>query len=145
MNLNPKVWGPHTWFFLDSVVLSLPNKLNYEQKNIYKNFFTSLQNILPCEACREHYKENLKKYPLTDEILSKKENMIKWLLNVHNNVRRDAKKIPISIKQYFEYYNKQYDDDYNKKKISKDCNFKYYISIIIILILLLIIFYKLKS
>jgi hypothetical protein len=144
MNLNPKVWGPHAWFFLDSIVLSLPNKLNYEQKTIYKNFFTSLQNVLPCEGCREHYKKNLKKYPLTDEILSKKENMIKWLLNVHNNVRRNAKKIPISIKQYFEYYDKNYDDNYNNKP-SKDCNFKYYISIIIILLLLLFIFYKLKS
>jgi hypothetical protein len=146
MNLNPKVWGPHGWFFIDSIVLSLPNKLNYEQKNIYKNFFTSLQDILPCEGCREHYKQNLIKYPLTEEVLSKKENMIKWLLNVHNNVRRDAKKIPISINQFFEYYNKQYDDDNNKKN-SKDCNFKYYISIIIILILILIIFiiYKFKS
>jgi hypothetical protein len=147
MNLNPKVWGPHGWFFLDSIMLSLPNKLNHEQKNIYKNFFTSLQDILPCEACREHYKQNLIKYPLTDVVLSKKENMIKWILNVHNNVRRDAKKIPISINQYFEYYNKHYDDNYNynNKKISKDCNFKYYISIIIILILILVIFYKFKS
>jgi hypothetical protein len=145
MNLNPKVWGPHGWFFIDSIVLSLPNKLSYEQKNIYKNFFTSLQDILPCEGCRKHYKQNLIKYPLTDTVLSTKENMIKWVLNVHNNVRRDANKIPISIKQYFEYYNKQYDDNYNNNKISKDCNFKYYISIIIILILILIIFYKFKS
>jgi hypothetical protein len=146
MNLNPKVWGPHAWFFIDSIVLSLPNKLTYEQKNIYKNFFTSLQDILPCEGCREHYKQNLIKYPLTDIVLSKKENMIKWILNVHNNVRRDAKKIPISVNQYFEYYNKQYDDNNNNNnKISKDCNFKYYISIIIILILILFIFYKFKS
>jgi hypothetical protein len=144
MNLNPKVWGPHGWFFIDSIMLSLPNKLNYEQKNIYKNFFTSLQDILPCEGCREHYKQNLIKYPLTDEVLSKKENMIKWILNVHNNVRRDAKKIPISINQFFEYYNKQYNDNNNNKN-SKDCNFKYYISIIIILILIIIIFYKFKS
>jgi hypothetical protein len=146
MNLNPKVWGPHGWFFIDSIMLSLPNKLNYEQKNIYKNFFTSLQDILPCEGCREHYKQNLIKYPLTDKVLSKKENMIKWILNVHNNVRRNAKQIPISINQYFEYYNKQYDDDNNNKN-SKDCNFKYYISIIIILILIIIIFifYKFKS
>jgi hypothetical protein len=144
MNLNPKVWGPHAWFFIDSIVLSLPNKLSYEQKNIYKNFFTSLQDILPCEGCREHYKQNLIKYPLTDVVLSKKENMVKWILNVHNNVRRDAKKIPISVNQYFEYYNKQYDDN-NKNKISKDCNFKYYISIILILILILFIFYKFKS
>lgn len=145
MNLNPTVWGPRGWFFIDSIVLSLPNKLNYEQKNIYKNFFTSLQDILPCEGCREHYKQNLIKYPLTDEVLSKKENMIKWILNVHNNVRRDAKKIPISINQYFEYYNKQYDDENNNNRNSKVCNFKYYISIIIILILIIFIVYKFKS
>jgi hypothetical protein len=147
MNLNPNVWGPHGWFFIDSIVLSLPDNLNYEQKIIYKNFFTSLQDVLPCAACREHYKQNLIKYPLTDTILSKKENMIKWILNIHNNVRtNDEKKLPISIKQFFEYYNKQYDENYNKKnKNKKECNFKYYISIIIILILILIIFYKFKS
>jgi hypothetical protein len=141
MNLNPKIWGPHTWFFLDSVVLSLPNKLNDEQKIIYKNFFSSLQYILPCEACREHYKKNLIKYPLTDDILSTKENMIKWILNVHNNVRKNAKKIPITIRNFFEYYNKSYDDN---KKTYKKCNLKYYIGIFIILILLFII-YKFKS
>ena len=57
MNLNPKIWGPHTWFFLDSIMLSLPNKLNNEQQNIYKNFFTSLQYVLPCEGCRNHQED----------------------------------------------------------------------------------------
>lgn len=141
MNLNPRIWGPHAWFFLDSVILSLPNRLNNEQKKIYKDFFTSLQHILPCQACREHYKENLKKYPLTDKVLSSKDNMIIWILSVHNNVKKDSKKIPISIKQFFEYYDKQYDEKRNKKV----CNFKYYISIIIILILILIIIYKMRS
>lgn len=150
MNLNPNVWGPHGWFFLDSIVLSLPDNLSYEQKIIFKNFFTSLQDVLPCAACREHYKQNLIEFPLTDTILSKKENIIKWILSIHNNVRKkDENKLPISIKQYFEYYNKQYDENYNKNKNKnknkKDCNFKYYISIIIILILILIIFYKFKS
>lgn len=144
MNLNPKIWGPHAWFFLDSIMLSLPNKLNNEQKNIYKNFFTSLQYILPCEGCRNHYTENLKKYPLTDQILSNKENMIKWLLNIHNNVRQENKTIPISIRQFFEYYYKQYDEKQNKKN-KKKCNFKYQISIILILLFLLLIIYKFKS
>jgi hypothetical protein len=144
MNLNPKVWGPHAWFFLDSIMLSLPNKLNNEQKNIYKNFFTSLQYILPCEGCRNHYTENLKKYPLTDQILSNKENMIKWLLNIHNSVRQENKTIPISIRQFFEYYYKQYDEKQNKKN-KKKCNFKYQISIILILLFLLLIIYKFKS
>jgi hypothetical protein len=150
MNLNPNVWGPHGWFFLDSIVLSMPNNLSYEQKIIYKNFFTSLKDVLPCAACREHYKENLIKFPLTDIILSKKENIIRWILSVHNNVRKnDEKKTQISIEQYFKYYNKQYDENYNKNKnknkTNKECNLKYYISIIIILILILIIFYKFKS
>lgn len=144
MNLNPKIWGPHAWFFLDSIMLSLPNKLSNEQKNIYKNFFTSLQYILPCEGCRNHYTENLKKYPLTDQILSNKENMIKWLLNVHNNIRKENKTIPISIRQFFEYYYKQYDEKQNEKN-KKKCNFKYQISIILILLVLLLIIYKSKS
>jgi hypothetical protein len=67
--------------------------------------------------------------------------MIKWLLNVHKNIIKENKTIPISIKQFFEYYYKQYDEKKNKKK----CNFKYQISIILILLFLLLIIYKFKS
>jgi len=144
MNLNPKIWGPHTWFFLDSIVLSLPNKLNNEQQNIYKNFFTSLQYVLPCQGCRNHYATNLKKFPLTDQILSNKENMIKWLLNIHNSIRIENKSIPISIKNFFEYYYKQYDEKQNEKK-KKKYNFKNNLCIIIILLLLLLLIYKFRS
>ena len=28
MNLDPKIWGPHYWFFLDTIAMTYPNHPN---------------------------------------------------------------------------------------------------------------------
>ena len=40
-----------------------------EQKQQYKEFVLSLGNVLPCGACRNNYKENLKSIKLTKQSL----------------------------------------------------------------------------
>jgi hypothetical protein len=46
----------------------------------------SIKDILPCPKCKEHYKENLKSYPLTDNIMSNKDLFVKWVIDIHNKV-----------------------------------------------------------
>jgi len=31
-NLNPNIWGPKTWFFIDSIILSYPDNPSNEDK-----------------------------------------------------------------------------------------------------------------
>lgn len=102
VNLNPRVWGSHAWFFLDSIVLSIDNN-NLQD---YKVFFKALSKVLPCGKCRFHYSQYLERYPL-EGILNKDEMMI-WLHNLHNQVRIRNNQLPRDIKSVLNFYNKQY-------------------------------------
>ena len=53
--LITKIWGPHLWFSLNSIVFGFPVKPTLEQKQQYITFFKSLGWVLPCSHCRESY------------------------------------------------------------------------------------------
>lgn len=84
--MGPDVWGPHAWKFLHYVSLSYPNNPTEEEKTKYKHFFELLSVVLPCSVCANHFAENYKKMPLTDEILNDREKVIKWVIDIHNVV-----------------------------------------------------------
>lgn len=102
MNLNPKVWGPHAWFFLDSIVISMDND------NIadYKAFFQQLQKVLPCAGCRKHFGEYLQQTPLST--VNTKDEFLVWIHNLHNLVRQRSKTAPRTLASVLSFYEKQY-------------------------------------
>jgi len=86
MPLYPKDWGPYGWKFMHVVALAYPSSPTDEEKEDYKTFFTIIKKVLPCHLCSEHYSENLIKYPLTDTVLSSRDNLLKWTIDMHNSV-----------------------------------------------------------
>lgn len=102
MNLSPKIWGPHAWFFLDSIIMSINND-NIQE---YKIFFQQLGKVLPCAGCRLHYKEYLSKYPMTD--IQNQDELFLWLHNLHNLVRERNGSKPRKIDSVIAFYNKAY-------------------------------------
>lgn len=107
MSIYPNQWGPYLWYALHYVSLGYPNNPTDEDKQIYKNYYTSYATVLPCSICANHYKENLKKVPLTDEVLSKRENLIAWVINLHNevNVMKQKEALPFNeARQMVESY-----------------------------------------
>lgn len=83
-SFEPDIWGPQTWFFLNSAVLSLPDGdiPDEQQKKIY-NFFDSLTYMLPCGSCREHYTEYFNKNSID---ISNRDSIWNWLIKLHNAV-----------------------------------------------------------
>ena len=65
---GPDIWGPHGWRFLHYITLGYPNNPSQEDKNTYRNFINSFKEIIPCGLCKNHFKQNLLKNPLTDEV-----------------------------------------------------------------------------
>lgn len=125
INLNPEIWGPKAWFFIESAIISYPdNPTNIEKEN-FKNFINSLIYILPCNKCRNNFKIHISKYPLNDNILNKKNNLLNWIIKIHNISSNKNNNINDTIN----YYNSKF-----KKK-----NYKIYY--LIFLVLFLIIFY----
>jgi hypothetical protein len=84
--IYPDKWGPHVWQALHYITLGYPENPTEDQKLKYKTFFILLKDTLPCVVCANHYAENLKKKPLTDDDLANKEALVKWLIDFHNVV-----------------------------------------------------------
>ena len=72
-NISPSLWGANGWVFMHNVSLSYPLSPTEKDKMSFYSFFVSIGNVLPCEACRVHYKEFVEKNSLTDALVSKAE------------------------------------------------------------------------
>ena len=88
---DPKIWGAPTWILLHCVSFSYPNRPSATNKKNYKAFFHSLQNVLPCQKCQEHYKNYLKKNPI-DEHLQSQQKLSKYIIELHNYINIHYKK-----------------------------------------------------
>jgi hypothetical protein len=120
-DLNSEVWGPSGWFFAESICLAYPDNATEKEKEQYKNFFHSFPNILPCTKCRKHFSDYLKLNPLSDSVLSSKENLVIWILNAHNNVNKINSKKRIQLSDFYEYYNNKYKMDVKTETCKIKC------------------------
>jgi hypothetical protein len=112
-NYNPEVWGPKGWFFLDSIILSYPIEPTIEYQTLFKDFFLKIGDILPCMACREHYKEHIKIYPLNSTILKSRKDLLLWWIKIHNMVRKNANKELYTYNTFMKYYSDTYGSIYS--------------------------------
>ena len=137
--MDPNIWGPHGWYFLHSITLAYPDNPTENDKTIYKNFFESLKDILPCDKCRVHFNQTLMTYPIENH-LQNKESLFKWLVDVHNRVNIDNDKREYTYDEITELYENMYSKNKNGFYISN----KSLIASFIILIICLAIYYLYK-
>lgn len=94
-NKNPMIWGPHTWTFLFSSVLSLsPNNTSS-----FVTVLMNLGNILPDQASKDNYNQYLKDHPITQETI-----LFDWLLVLYNKWTLQQK----TKAQVIDYFNQLY-------------------------------------
>jgi hypothetical protein len=101
--MNPKFWGPHGWIFLHSVTMNYPKNPSNDDKQLYRNFFSSLTRVLPCEKCAYHYKQHIKDDPI-EPALENRDKLVRWLIKIHNKVNADLGKPHYSYEQVIEEY-----------------------------------------
>ena len=90
-NIKPSVWGPHGWKFMHYVSLGYPTEPTTEDKNNYKQFYESLQYILPCGTCANNYTKNIREFPI-DKSLETRDSLVKWVIDIHNSVNKETGK-----------------------------------------------------
>ena len=85
-----KIWGPHFWKTMHFISFSYPNNPTIEDKKYYKQFFESLCHVLPCSYCRVSCEYFISTEPtkLTDEVLTNRETITKWLYLLHERVNQ---------------------------------------------------------
>lgn len=89
MQLPPSVWGPFFWHTIHITALGYSKTPTYADKKSAKEFYEALAYLIPCPVCKEHYKEYLKKNPLTP-FLDSRTDLIKWTIMLHNQVNKIA-------------------------------------------------------
>ena len=82
------IWGPTQWHMLHTISFNYPVNPTPEQKKQYRNFVLSLQNVLPCGACRKNLKNNFKKLPLTMKDMESRNTFSRYIYNLHELVNK---------------------------------------------------------
>lgn len=132
----PDIWGPHAWKFIHYVASDYPINPTDQDKQNYYNFFSSLQYVLPCAKCRYNLKRHYQKYPLTEQALESRANLLKWTIDLHNVVNYYTGKPMLNEKEAMKKI-----DSWNNNHM-----YLYWIAFIIVIIIVIIfaIYYRKK-
>ena len=103
LQFPPEVWGPFFWHTIHIVALGYSVEPTYSEKRAAKEFYESLQFLIPCPVCREHYKEHLAKFPITPH-LDRRKDLFRWTVVLHNAVNTTLQKPTITEQEALAYY-----------------------------------------
>ena len=78
-NVNPKIWGPYAWQFLEDCA----DSVDEGSYGSYKRLIDLLPELLPCTRCRDHCKEYLHLHPLPPV-----EGLRDWLAKFRQSIKR---------------------------------------------------------
>jgi len=103
MRFEPSVWGPIFWHTIHIVAIGYSKHPTYTDKKCAKEFFESLTFLIPCSICRDHYKIYLAEKPITP-FLDSKTDLIKWTVDIHNEVNKKLGKPTWTLEEVMRYY-----------------------------------------
>jgi len=113
--LDPKVWGPHYWFFLHTIAMTYPHHPNTITKKKYYELIQNLPLFIPVEEISKEFEKMIDLYPITP-YLDNRDSFIRWSHFIHNKINEKLEKPPISLNDFFIIYYNQYKSQ-NEKMI----------------------------
>lgn len=111
IEMPPTIWGPFFWNTIHIMTLAYPKDPDEQTQQAAKNFFYSLQYLLPCDICKEHYKKHLEEDP---PVVSSQKEIILYAFNLHNKVNKDLGKSVITYGEFMTHI----------RSLSKSSNFE---------------------
>jgi hypothetical protein len=105
--LDPKVWGPHYWFFLHTLAMTYPHHPNGVTKKKYYEFVQNLPLFLPVEEISGEFSKLIDKYPVTP-YLDNRDSFVRWMHFIHNKINEKLEKPQISLNEFFVKYYDEY-------------------------------------
>jgi len=139
-NINPQLWGPTFWKMLHFVILAYPHNPTYEDKANIQNFFYNFQHVIPCEKCRNNFKNHLVNHPLDEHALSSKTQLMLWLINVHNDVNIMLHKKVMPIGEAMDKINKL-----NSNSLSNNNTTIITLILLFILVVIMIVYVRYRA
>ena len=105
--LDPKIWGPHYWFFIHTVAMTYPIRPNAVTKKKYYEFIQNLPLFIPVESLSGEFSKLIDKYPVTP-YLDNRESLIRWTHFIHNKINQKLEKPQISLSEFYVKYYEEY-------------------------------------
>ena len=103
--LDPKIWGPHYWFFLHTVAMTYPHHPNAITKKKYYEFIQNLPIFIPVEEISKEMEKMIDLYPITP-YLDNRDSFVRWTHFIHNKINEKLEKPQITLNDFFiKYYN----------------------------------------
>ena len=93
-----KLWAPCCWYLLHILAYQMETG-KVQKPDRCLELFQSLEKVLPCPKCQEHFKEYHKKHPIAKET-----NLVDWTHNYHNDVNRITHKPLLSKEEVRELF-----------------------------------------
>ena len=106
-SFDPKVWGPHFWFFIMTMAISYPLKANETTKKKYYDIIQNLPLLIPHPEIGNKFSKLLDEYPISP-YLEGKDSFIKWVHFIHNKVNIIVGKDEITLTEALEKYHELY-------------------------------------
>jgi hypothetical protein len=117
--LDPKIWGPHYWFFLHTVAMTYPHHPNSVTKKKYYEFIQNLPLFIPVEEISKEFEKMINIYPITP-YLDNRDSFIRWTHFIHNKINEKLEKPTITLNDFFVwYYNKYKSQNESQNEFNK--------------------------
>jgi hypothetical protein len=114
--LDPKIWGPHYWFFLHTVAMTYPHHPNAVTKKKYYEFVQNLPLFIPVEQISKEFEKLIDVYPITP-YLDNRDSFTRWMHFIHNKINEKLEKPPITLNDFFVQYYNQYKSQNEKMAV----------------------------
>ena len=138
MKLDPKILGPHYWFFLHTASLSYPITPNDTVKKKFYDFIHNFPLFIPDEKISASFSDLLEEYPVSP-YLDSKDSFVRWVHFIHNKINKKLEKEQISIGKFYSEYYKQY-ETITEQQITQIKTKKHIVYALLIVFLLGVIF-----
>jgi hypothetical protein len=112
--LEPKIWGPHYWFFLHTIAMTYPHHPNAVTKKKYYEFIQNLPLFIPVDNISSEFSVLLDKYPVVS-YLDNRESFVRWLHFIHNKINQKLEKPQINLNEFYIQYYEEYKSNDEKK------------------------------
>jgi hypothetical protein len=111
--LDPKIWGPHYWFFLHTLAMTYPHHPNAITKKKYYEFVQNLPLFIPVDQLSSDFSNLLDKYPVT-AYLDNRESFVRWMHFIHNKINQKLEKPQINLNEFYIQYYEEYKSNTEK-------------------------------
>ncbi len=101
------IWGPPFWETLHFVSFSYPLQPTSDDIRSYFAYYNSIGNVLPCPLCRAHLKTHIKKHPIEYALANGRPGLVRWVIDIHNEVNKSLNKEEMTYDEVIELYMKK--------------------------------------